>query len=673
METAKRTAILLSLVLLITGTIQAAGKPKISNSRFASCVVKITANPNVFPLNFGTIESLLRSSSVAGRAGRNVLGLPPERSIEFFGIEPLSRDSADVIPPEPQRMGDDMMMDERMMRMNEQRMEAEAANPRRSGAGIEGGLLGDQPSLRLGRGTGARLRRDRSETRTARGGRGIREDIGLYGEEAMRPRVVAPEPPGPDVEQTLLFRLTVELPEDVKPAAEEFMNVLIDLMRRTILDEARDYSVALQNRLSRIREQRERAQAQLSEMMGQARAIEPPPPIELDPADVAVYEQLEQIVDLLMLSPTMPFYEAIEKLKNSVDPPLKIVVLWRDLLDSAEIEQATEINMDGIPGVRLGTALELLLKAVSDGFAELGYVVKNGVITVATKDALPNKLETRVYDIPGLGYPAGGVDNLIQLIQDTIEPDSWFDIGIRQGTISTYMGRKLAILQTPEIHRKIQNFLQTIKVDIPVDIPMDVPLEPLLDEKHDLLRDKRVLEMDVARMEARHTAIEEQIAKMSNEINTKVEDDPVTRELQEIVDMYSERCSKFEKLVSEGGRVSSPELESEMSRLVQAKKELAKRRGELSRSAGGDQLARFNNELADIMIELAEKRAELGVVDKQLKQIEGQLTMATTFDPQVSQIRIARQTLENAGRRVNELETFLAGLQEPTITVLGVD
>jgi hypothetical protein len=659
METAKRTAILLSLVLLITGTIQAAEKPKISNSRFASCVVKITANPNVFPLNFGTIESLLRSSSVAGRAGRNVLGLPPERSIEFFGIEPLSRDSADAIPPEPQRMGDDMMMDERMMRSEQRMIEDRDMYAE----------MTDEPARTASR-------RSRSELRSARsvrGGRTGRGDIGLYGEEVRRPRVVAPEPPGPDVEQMLLFRLTVELPEDVKPAAEEFMNVLIDFMRRTILDEARDYSVALQNRLSRVREQRERAQAQLSEMMGQARAIEPSTAVKLDPADVAVYEQLDQIVDLSVLSGEMPFGDAIEELKNSVDPPLKIVVLWRDLLDSAEIEQATEINMDGIPGVRLGTALELLLKAVSDGFAEIGYVVKNGVITVATKDALPNKLETRVYDIPGLGYPAGGVDNLIQLIQDTIEPDSWFDIGIGQGSISTYMGRKLAILQTPEIHRKIQNFLQTIKVDIPVDIPMDVPLEPLLDEKHDLLRDKRVLEMDVARMEARHTAIEEQIAKMSNEINTKVEDDPITREMQEIVDMYSERCSKFEKLASEGGRVSSPELESEMSRLVQAKKELAKRRGELSRSAGGDQLTRFNNGLADIMIDLAEKRAELGVVDKQLKQIEGQLTMATMFDPQVSQIRLAQQTLEMTNQRVRELENLLAGLREPTVTVLGVD
>jgi hypothetical protein len=346
---------------------------------------------------------------------------------------------------------------------------------------------------------------------------------------------------------------------------------------------------------------------------------------------------------------------------------LKVVVLWRDLLDNAEIEQSTEINMDGIPQVRLGAALELLLKAISDGFSELGYVVKDGVITIATKDALPNKLETRIYNIPG----AGGTDHVIQLIQDTIEPDSWFDTGTGEGTVSTYMGRKLAILQTPEIHQKIQNFLQTIKVDIPVDIPMDVPLEPLLDEKRELLRDKRSLEMQVARMEARNTAIQEQIRRIKDEIDEKVRGDQVSEELRKILDIQVKRLEGFKKLVDDGdinGGVADAE-----EKIARAKIELAKRQEQLKQSAGGDQLVRFNNELADMMIDLAEKRAELGVIDKQLKQTERQLTTATMFDPQVSQIRLARQTLENASHRVSELENLLAGLREPTVAVLGVD
>ena len=144
---------------------------------------------------------------------------------------------------------------------------------------------------------------------------------------------------------------------------------------------------------------------------------QPDKPIGLDPADVAVYEQLDQIVDLSQLSPTMPLSEAMDIIRNSVEPPLRIAVMWRDLFDNAEVEQTTPINMDGLPAVRLGTALENLLEAVSGGFADIGYVVEDGVITVATVESLPieERLVLRVYDITDLvGEPAqyGGIQGL---------------------------------------------------------------------------------------------------------------------------------------------------------------------------------------------------------------------------------------------------------------------
>ncbi len=130
-------------------------------------------------------------------------------------------------------------------------------------------------------------------------------------------------------------------------------------------------------------------------------------PIGLDPADVAVYKQLEEIVDLSQLTPEMALSEAIEELKNAVKPALQISPMWRDLYDTASIEQSTPINMDGLPSVRLGTALESLLRAVSGGFVELGYAVEGGVITIATLGSLPSRMVTRVYDITYLiGQPA---------------------------------------------------------------------------------------------------------------------------------------------------------------------------------------------------------------------------------------------------------------------------
>ena len=137
----------------------------------------------------------------------------------------------------------------------------------------------------------------------------------------------------------------------------------------------------------------------------------PEQPIGLDPADAAVYEQLNQIVDLSELTQDTPFNEAVEVMKRAVDPPLKIVVIWRDLYENADVEPTRAINMDGLSAVRLGTALENLLKAVAGGvsgtLSDLGYVVEKGIITVATLDSLPSKMETRVYDITDLvGEPA---------------------------------------------------------------------------------------------------------------------------------------------------------------------------------------------------------------------------------------------------------------------------
>lgn len=118
--------------------------------------------------------------------------------------------------------------------------------------------------------------------------------------------------------------------------------------------------------------------------------------------DTTLYNQLKQTVDLSALTLHTTFSEAIELLRNSTGPPLRIVVLWRDLSENADIERDTPIRIDGVSGIRLRTGLEILLMAVSGSFAELGYVVEHGIIIIATKDSLPAKMMTRVYDISDL-------------------------------------------------------------------------------------------------------------------------------------------------------------------------------------------------------------------------------------------------------------------------------
>ena len=117
--------------------------------------------------------------------------------------------------------------------------------------------------------------------------------------------------------------------------------------------------------------------------------------------------QSKQTVDLSALTFDMPFSEAIDILRNSTVPPLKIVVLWRDLRENAGVEQDTPIYIDGVSGIPLRTGLKILLRSVSSGLAELDYVVDKGIIIVGTKDSLPTKMVVRIYDISYLvGRPA---------------------------------------------------------------------------------------------------------------------------------------------------------------------------------------------------------------------------------------------------------------------------
>ena len=219
-------------------------------------------------------------------------------------------------------------------------------------------------------------------------------------------------------------------------------------------------------------------------------------------ADAAVYDQLEQIVNLSELSPEMPFGDAIDVIRNSVEPPLKVFVNWRDLYDNADVDQSTQINMDPISAIPLGRALTLLLQAVSGGFADISYAVQDGVVTIATREAIPSEYETLVYDITDvIGRPAdfyavsggdvsvggegeaGGeqlgeeeelsreellseallrAESLVMLIQQTIEPESWFEAG-GEGSVTIYENKKLIIYQTRKVHQQIEGLLEKMR------------------------------------------------------------------------------------------------------------------------------------------------------------------------------------------------------------------
>ena len=103
----------------------------------------------------------------------------------------------------------------------------------------------------------------------------------------------------------------------------------------------------------------------------------------------------------------MPLEEAIDILRHSTRPPLKIVVLWSDLENNAGIDRTTPIGIDGLSGIRLRQCFDLLVTSLSaTADTKIGYIVRDGVITIGTVEYLPQAPRvTHVYDISDLAAP----------------------------------------------------------------------------------------------------------------------------------------------------------------------------------------------------------------------------------------------------------------------------
>jgi hypothetical protein len=372
METTKRTIILLLLALLTTGATQSAEKQAavVSNTRTASCLVKITCDPAILPLSLETVGYLLDSSGVGGKAARDILNILPDQAYDLFTIEYVELDdSAGLgrygLPPTTSRAGVSGLGEygSEMSEYDEMMTEMELGKTATTQPGSPSYPSRSRSSSR--RSTTASRGRPTTSTSYNRSRRGRGNSLYGYATTSTAPKQrIGTTIADTTDEQTELFSLSVNLPEDVKPLAKEFMNALVENLRQALMNAYNEYENKLQNMLKFAESRRDQAQSQLAKAMEQAKAIGPPPSIRQNPADAAVYESLETIVDLSGLEPSMIFFDVLNELKNSVDPPLQIQPNWKDLLENAEVEPTAPVWMDPQPSVKLRKALEILLDGV---------------------------------------------------------------------------------------------------------------------------------------------------------------------------------------------------------------------------------------------------------------------------------------------------------------------
>lgn len=324
--------LLLSLVTVCTTT--HATEKQLSNTRAASCIVKITADPAIVPLNERTIMNLLSSSDVGRGPIREIVGAESAGDLsDFIEVEWLSGTL--------QMAGADSM------------------GAGMSGMGsMGGGMMGGMGLGSMGGGI--------------MGGMGMGSmGGGMMGGVGMGAGAGSSGP----LQQCATFGLYVNLPERANAAAEELLAELINNLDHSLSHAFELYQGRLNDAVTQAERRRQYAQEQLNALTGGGSL-----------GDKQIRQQLNERVDMSMLSPEMKFSDAIEAIKNSTNPPLPIVVLWKDLAENADIEPGAPIGMDGLPGVRLESVLKALLKAMGAGSSELFYRIDDDVILISTED-----------------------------------------------------------------------------------------------------------------------------------------------------------------------------------------------------------------------------------------------------------------------------------------------
>lgn len=117
---------------------------------------------------------------------------------------------------------------------------------------------------------------------------------------------------------------------------------------------------------------------------------------------ISLQTLLDTPVDCSSLRSDTPFSDALDMLCSAVVPRLPLVVMWGDLQTNALVEKDTPIGVEGFGRMRLGQALDIILRSVAVGQVKPVLAAEGGVLTLGTRVGLQEKNKTRVYSIEDL-------------------------------------------------------------------------------------------------------------------------------------------------------------------------------------------------------------------------------------------------------------------------------
>jgi chromosome segregation ATPase len=163
------------------------------------------------------------------------------------------------------------------------------------------------------------------------------------------------------------------------------------------------------------------------------------------------------------------------------------------------------------------------------------------------------------------------------------------------------------------------------------------------------------LSLDLVANQARADALTEQIAKFSEQLAKKVDDDPVAKELQTVVE-YQQKSMQRMQEQQKAGVVTNAEADKAVADLAEVRAKLLERKSVAAAAAGGDTLAAWNKELMTLAVDKAELNARL-------KEINGRLDRLTDAGDVLDHIEQMRGQLADLSKPLAEADAAVSDLQ----------
>jgi len=177
--------------------------------------------------------------------------------------------------------------------------------------------------------------------------------------------------------------------------------------------------------------------------------------------------------------------------------------------------------------------------------------------------------------------------------------------------------------------------------------------------------------VDIGGKTARQSSLAAAIAKLSDRVAATLKADPITDQLQEVVDIRQKELDDAKKARS-AASVSDAEVDRAVAALAEAKVAVLVRREAAAHAAGADTIHKWNDDLLSLSIDLDELHARMTELQTRLRRLRDMLDMVDGKPSAESLTKLIEEIKTSELKMGGELTSLRANLdaEQPGLTVV---